>query len=164
MTTSAETRQAVLNQIAVSLMVSDSSQNKVSELLSYAEETVYRTKDLNLKSSTLQHLQVMQFLYHTFPMCNNRVCSFMLMFSSLFVHRAQHLQTQLEKEQSTLLLVAEMTKDLLQNITNIFSVLQEIKKVRRPLFTKMIALDEFGTVAVSFLCVNCRNLRIVRLS
>lgn len=76
----------------------------------------------------------------------------------------QHRQTQLEKKQSTLLPVTEMTKDLLQNITNIFSVIQEIKKVRRNLFTKMIALDEFGTVAVSFLCVNCRNLRIMRLS
>lgn len=58
MTTSEETGQAALNQTAESLMVLDSSLDKVAELLSEAKETVGRTKGLNLKSTTLQHLQV----------------------------------------------------------------------------------------------------------
>ncbi|XP_039668362.1 laminin subunit alpha-3 [Perca fluviatilis] len=40
----------------------------------------------------------------------------------------EHLQTQLEREQSTLLPVTEITKDLLMNITDIFLMLEEIKK------------------------------------
>lgn len=43
MTASVETRQALMNQIADSMIVSDSSLNEVSELLSYVEETVNRT-------------------------------------------------------------------------------------------------------------------------
>lgn len=152
MTTSKETRQAVFSQIADSLIVSDSSLNKVMELLSHAEETVHRTKGFNLQSTTLQRLQVMRCLYHSFLMYNVRFCSFILMFSSLFVHRSQHLQTQLEKKQSTLLPVTEMTKDVLQYITNIFSALQEIKKVSRHLFNKMIAVDKFEAVSFFLLC------------
>ncbi|XP_075943399.1 laminin subunit alpha-3 [Anarhichas minor] len=40
----------------------------------------------------------------------------------------EHLQTQLEREQSALLPLTEMTEDLLKNITDIFLRLEEIKK------------------------------------
>ncbi|XP_070764977.1 laminin subunit alpha-3 [Enoplosus armatus] len=40
----------------------------------------------------------------------------------------EHLHTQLEKDQSTLLPVTEMTKDLLKNITDLFLMLEGIKK------------------------------------
>ncbi|XP_051232166.1 laminin subunit alpha-3 isoform X2 [Dicentrarchus labrax] len=40
----------------------------------------------------------------------------------------EHLQTQLEREQSALLPLTAMTKDLLKNITDIFLMLEEIKK------------------------------------
>ncbi|XP_071343066.1 laminin subunit alpha-3 isoform X2 [Trachinotus anak] len=97
MTVAMETIQAVLSQIADSLMVSGSSLRELAELLLEAEDRVDRTQGLNLKSHTsLQHLQ--------------------------------HLQTQVEKEQSTLLPVTEMTKDLLKNITNILLTLKQIKK------------------------------------
>ncbi|XP_005479284.1 laminin subunit alpha-3 isoform X2 [Oreochromis niloticus] len=40
----------------------------------------------------------------------------------------QHLKAQLDKEQSTLHPVTEMTKDLLKNISDILSILKEVKK------------------------------------
>lgn len=60
MTVAAETKQAVLNQTADSVMDSGSSLRDVSELLSDAEGRVNRTRGLNTKSQTaLQHLEVM---------------------------------------------------------------------------------------------------------
>lgn len=47
----------------------------------------------------------------------------------------QTLTDELDKEQSTLHPVTEMTKDLLKNITAVFSVLEEIKKVSRHICT-----------------------------
>ncbi|XP_067369206.1 laminin subunit alpha-3 isoform X2 [Channa argus] len=43
------------------------------------------------------------------------------------LHQLKHLQTQLNKEQSMLLPVTEMTKDFLQNVSDIFLVLEEKK-------------------------------------
>ncbi|XP_054875241.1 laminin subunit alpha-3 isoform X3 [Amphiprion ocellaris] len=48
--------------------------------------------------------------------------------SQTTLQQVQNLHAQLEQEQSTLLPVTEMTKDLLKNISGIFSVLEEIKQ------------------------------------
>lgn len=53
-----------------------------------------------------------------------------LFYLSSFFFFFQHLKAQLDKEQSTLHPVTEMTKDLLKNITDILSILKEVKKVR----------------------------------
>ncbi|XP_045906061.1 laminin subunit alpha-3-like isoform X2 [Micropterus dolomieu] len=90
---------AVKTSQAVLNQPADSSLMEVADLLSDAEDRVNRTLGLHLNSRTmLQHLE--------------------------------HLHTQLASEQSTLLPVTknEMTKDLLKNITDIFLMLEEIKK------------------------------------
>ncbi|XP_044054261.1 laminin subunit alpha-3 isoform X2 [Siniperca chuatsi] len=48
--------------------------------------------------------------------------------SRTMLQHLEHLHTQLEREQSALLPVTEMTKDLLKNITNICLMLEEVKK------------------------------------
>lgn len=52
--------------------------------------------------------------------------------SPVVVHHSHlHLHTQMKRERSALLPVSETTKDLLENITDIFLMLEEIKKVSR---------------------------------
>lgn len=89
--------EAALNETSHSLMESHSALRDVAELLSNSEDTVSRTRGLNLKSfSTLQSLQ--------------------------------HQQTQLKNGQSVLITLAQTTKELLWNITGMFSKLGEMKK------------------------------------
>lgn len=161
-----ETLQAVPSQTADSLMASLSSLRELAALQSQAEDRVDRTQGLNLKSyTTLQHLQVVwNALYTVSYMLDYKIASCSaILTSSLF---SQHLQTQIEKEQNTLLPVTEMTKDLLNNITDLFLMLEEIKKVSWHFYhhdSTRQALD-CANLCVNVLCVNCRNLRSTLLT
>ncbi|XP_022072198.2 laminin subunit alpha-3 [Acanthochromis polyacanthus] len=78
--------------------------------------------------------------------------------SQTTLQQVQNLHAQLEEEQSTLLPVTEMTKDLLKNISDIFSVLEEIKQefenqaaqmdgAKKELLKKLNSMDKVDAVA-----------------
>lgn len=119
-----DSSQVVLNQTGVSLMDSQSALRSMAELLSDAEDTVSRAQGVNLRSqNTLQHLQV-SVRVQGFVVC--LLCVLLMQFSL----SVQHLQAQLEQDQSILLPMTEMAKDVLKNITDHFLTMKESKKVQ----------------------------------
>ena len=147
-----ETHQTGFSQTADSL-------RDVAELLSDAEDRVNGTQSLNLKSRTaLRHLEVM---WNTAgvrrPVSNISSLQCHINVFSLF-NIFQHLQTQLEKKQRTFLPVTEITKDLLNNITDIFLLLEEIKKVSRCLLLPQFHETSFGLRKQRVFCVDIEGI------